>query len=165
MKNSRSKTGFLIIALIFIGIVSCDDADSLVDLTAPVIEVRNPEYGKLLPAGEFIAFEAGFIDDVELATYNIEIHENFGGHGHGRIAMVNNDPALIKWSFKESFIIPDGLRLFEEVLEDHILIPNNAIAGPYHFIVQAIDKAGNSTSFQNNSAVELEILITNDSQP
>jgi hypothetical protein len=165
MNNRNSKIGILIIALVVIGVASCDDADTLVDLTAPVIEVRDPEYGKLLPAGDFILFEAGFIDDVELATYNIEIHDNFSGHGHGRIAKANDDPTLLKWAFKESFLIPEGLRLFEAILEDDILIPGNAMAGPYHFIIQAIDKAGNSTSFQDNSAVELEIMITNESQP
>lgn len=56
----------------------------------------------------------------------------------------------------------------EEGSNIHILpvaIPSETMAGPYHFIVQAIDTEGNSTSFQDGSAIELEIYITNDSQP
>ena len=37
------------------------------------------------------------------------------------------------------------------------------MAGPYHFIVQSIDAAGNSTSFQNGTNVEIEIFLANNS--
>jgi hypothetical protein len=41
----------------------------------------------------------------------------------------------------------------------------NAMAGPYHFIVQAVDMAGNATSYQDASTKEIEMYITNNSQP
>jgi len=145
-------------------VMNCDDID-LVDTVAPTIEVLEPSVRGFMVAGEYAHFDAKFIDDFELATYNIEIHENFGGHAHGRKAALAEDPSLIKWSYKQSFIIPEGLTLFQAVLEDEIEIPSNTLAGPYHFIVQAIDKAGNATSFQDDSAVELEVYIANDSQP
>ena len=150
--------------LISVLVVGCDDPD-LIDITAPTIDVKVPNQSSGIEAGGYLPFEAAFIDDFELATYNIEIHDNFGGHSHGRIAATYNDPSLIKWAFKQSFLIPDGLTLFQAVFENEVLIPSNAIAGPYHFIVQAIDKAGNATSFQDNSAVELEVYMTNVSQP
>ncbi len=142
----------------------CDDLD-LIDTTAPSIEVKNPEWGAYLTAGDYVHFESAFTDDFELATYNIVIHENFGGHAHGRKAAIGEDPSLLKWSYNQSFLIPEGLTLFQAVLEDQIEVPSGSMAGPYHFIVQAIDKVGNSTSFQDDSAVELEIYIKNDSQP
>lgn len=143
---------------------SCDDLE-LIDTNRPSIEVKVPVWGDYLQAGEQVLFEATFTDDLELATYNIEIHENFTGHTHGRIAVTKDDPSLSKWSFKQSFTIPDGLILFQAVLDEEIGMPTNTMAGPYHFIVQAIDLAGNATNFQDGSAVELEIYITNDSQP
>lgn len=143
----------------------CDVNNEIIDTKSPTIDVEEPMNFDELPAGEFVHFHAGFIDDYELATYNIEIHDNFGGHAHGRKASTANDPGLIKWSYKESFLIPDGLILYQALLEEEIMIPENAMAGPFHFITQAIDKAGNSTSFDNDSAVELEVYITNDSQP
>ena len=152
----------LIFGLLFLS--GCDDLQ-LIDVKGPTIEVKVPEWGAYLIAGTFAPFEATFTDDFELATYNIEIHENFSGHGHGRVAYILEDPALLKWSFKQSFTIPAGLNIFQAILEEDIEVPSNAIAGPYHFIVQAIDNAGNSTSFQDDSAIELEVYISNDSQP
>ena len=154
------------IYLFIISIIAsgCDDLE-LIDTSSPTVEVGVPVVGEYYMANEYAHFEARFVDDFELATYNIEIHDNFGGHSHGRIAAKYDDPSLIKWSHKQSFLIPSGLTLFQAVLEDEIRVPSNAIAGPYHFIVQAIDKAGNATSFQDDSAVELEVFINNDSQP
>lgn len=157
------KSNRIFLALILLATFACDDYD-LIDTTAPSIEVKIPENLQDIKAGGYARFEAGFIDDFELATYNIEIHENFGGHTHGRKAAIAEDPSLSKWAYKQSFLIPDGLTLFQAVLEEEIEIPSNTLAGPYHFIVQAIDKAGNATSFQDDSAVELEVYITNDSQ-
>jgi hypothetical protein len=145
--------------------ISCDEGEDIIDTTAPTIEVEEPVNGEYFIAGDYAHFEAKFTDDFELATYNIEIHDNFGGHSHGRIANAKSDPSLIKWTYKQSFLIPEGLTLFQAILEDEIDISSNAMAGPYHFIVQAIDQAGNASSFQDDSAVELEVYMANDSQP
>jgi len=163
MKNIW-KPELTLLFIYMLASVACDSDNDIVDTTAPTIEVKDPAMGEYFDANDYAHFEATFVDDLELATYNIEIHDNFGGHSHGRIAATNDDPSLIKWSYKESFLIPEGLTLFQAELEDEIEIPANVMAGPYHFIVQAIDKAGNATSFQDDSAVELEIYINNDSQ-
>ena len=160
MNMKRPWMFFLVIQLFA---MSCDDLD-VIDTSAPSIEVIEPAMGSSLTAGTFAHFEARFMDDIELATYNIEIHENFGSHSHGRIARIYEDPSLNKWSYKQNFLIPEGLTLFQAVLEDEILVPEDVLAGPYHFIVQAIDMAGNATSFQDDSAVELEVYIENESQ-
>lgn len=165
MKNCILNLVFSCIIIGSISLLSCDSGNDIVDIVAPSIEVEEPvNYGNLI-AGENVFFDAKFTDDFELATYNIEIHDNFSGHSHGRIAAISDDPSLSKWAFKESFLIPEDLTLFQAVLEDDIEVPSNALAGPYHFIVQAIDAAGNATSFQDASTAELEVYITNDSQP
>ena len=144
---------------------SCDDSSDVVDVTAPTIEVDEPVEEEEFMANTYMHFEATFTDDIELATYNIEIHDNFNGHAHGRIASTADDPSLSKWMYNQSFEIPAGQTTYNALLEDEILVPQNAMAGPYHFIVSAIDKAGNATSFQDDSTVEIEVMITNDSQP
>lgn len=163
MKNLLAICLLIISTLLIFS--SCDEGEDIIDTTAPTIEVEEPVNGEYFIAGDYVHFEAKFTDDFELATYNMEIHDNFGGHAHGRIANAKSDPSLIKWVYKQSFLIPEGVTLFQAILEDEIDIPSNAMAGPYHFIVQAIDQAGNATSFQDDSAVELEVFITNDSQP
>jgi hypothetical protein len=147
-------------------ITGCTTGDGdPIDITAPEIEVRQPVVGDYLMAGGYIQFEATFLDDLELGSYSIDIHDNFDGHGHGRIAGINDDPSLIKWSSKNNYIIPEGYIMYNAQHDDDIEIPANAMAGPYHFIVQAVDQAGNATSYQDGSTVEMEILMTNDSQP
>ena len=137
----------------------------LVDITAPEIEVSYPEAGTHFVAGGFVQFEGTFRDDLELGSYSIDIHDNLDGHGHGRIASPSDDPSLIWWSSKNNFTIPEGYIIYNAQHNDDIEISANALAGPYHFIVQAVDNAGNATSFQDGSTVELEVFITNDSQP
>lgn len=165
MKNIVHQIIGGILILGITGLFSCGDDGVLLDTTAPTIEMKEPHEAENLPSGEYINFEATLKDDLELATYSLEIHENFEGHAHGRIASQREDPSLLKWSFKESYIVPAGLILYQVVHEDDIEIPENTFAGPYHFIVQAIDASGNATNFQDDSSVELEVYITNDSQP
>ena len=165
MKNVIWNLAFSLLLIGFIGLMSCDSGNDVVDTTAPTIEVEEPVMGEYFEAAGHAHFDATFTDDIELATYNIEIHNNFDGHSHGRIAATSDDPDLLKWSYNQSFLIPEGLTVFQAELDDEIEIPANAMAGPYHFIVQAIDASGNSTSFQDDSAVEIEVYITNDSQP
>jgi hypothetical protein len=152
-----------IIGLALLNLTACNDDP--VDQSAPTIELSEPGMNETFAAGDHVHFEAVFEDDVELGTYNIEIHDNFDGHSHGRVAARQTDPSLQKWYFDESFEFPSGETIQEVHLEDEIHVAENAFAGPYHFIVQSIDKAGNATAFDDDSAVEIQILISNNSQP
>jgi hypothetical protein len=165
MKSSISQLVFLFSIFFLLVVVSCSEDSDPIDITAPTIELHDPVSGEYMEAGDYAHLEAMLTDDIELATYNLEIHENFDGHAHGRIAASNEDPSLIKWSFNQSFEVPSGLFEYEAVHEDEIEIPSNTLAGPYHYILQAIDASGNSTSYQDGSTAEIEIYITNDSQP
>ncbi|HBH22203.1 MAG TPA: hypothetical protein DDY13_02145 [Cytophagales bacterium] len=166
MKTILFGTGkvFLILSLVIFS--SCDNNDeNPQDTEAPAIEVEDPAYGEYFEAGKSVHFMAMMTDNQGLATYNVDIHNNFDGHSHGRLAATSEDPSLIKWSFSQSFEIPGSPKNYEAHLHDEVEIPSETMAGPYHFIVQAIDMEGNSTSHQDGSAVELEIFITNNSQP
>jgi hypothetical protein len=137
----------------------------LVDITAPEINVNTPQAWDELATAEFIIFDATFMDDLELGSYSIDVHDNLDGHGHGRIAQPKDDPALERWIFKKNYSIPEGYIMFVAQHDDDILVPENTMAGPYHFIVQAVDQAGNATNYQDGSTIEFEVLITNSSQP
>ncbi|MDZ7608214.1 MAG: DUF4625 domain-containing protein [Cyclobacteriaceae bacterium] len=151
--------GFAVIA----GLSGCGDEE--VDVSGPQIEMAEPAMNEFVDAGSAVHFMAEFKDNIELKTYNIEIHDDFDRHSHGRIAAVQADPSLLKWYFEESFDIPEGSREYSVHLESEIVVAENALAGPYHFIVQAIDASGNATSFDDDSNVEVTIFITNNSMP
>jgi hypothetical protein len=140
-------------------------SSDLIDITNPEIDVHEPHERDEFPAGEFITFDATIMDDLELGSYSIDVHDNLDGHGHGRIAQPKDDPGLERWIFKKNYTIPEGYIMYAAQHDDDILIVESAMAGPYHFIVQAVDKAGNATNYQDGTTVEIEILITNDSQP
>ncbi|MAX25339.1 MAG: hypothetical protein CMJ19_12635 [Phycisphaeraceae bacterium] len=130
--------------------VSCDKDDDPVDTTAPTITLEEPENGEVFKADETIHFDALFEDDIELATFNLTIHDNFDGHSHGRTMVA-------PFTFDQSFPLTGKVDDIHEEIE----IGAEATAGPYHFIVEAIDAAGNSTTFADNSSIELEIWVTN----
>jgi hypothetical protein len=146
---------FMILSLV---VLSCND-DEEEDLAAPRIDVNSPQNGQKFDAGGYIPFEALFSDNRSLATFSIDIHNAFDGHGHGRIA---EDPNLIKFSYGENFALP-GETAHLVTMPEEIEVPENTMAGPYHFIVQAIDAEGNATSYQDGSIIEHEILIINGS--
>lgn len=129
---------------------SCEDDDA-VDTTAPTITLDDPVSGEAVAAGTTMEVHGDLEDDVDLATYSISIHNNFDGHSHGRVL-------VSPFTYSKSFEVEgNDVHMFQE-----IDIDAEATAGPYHFIVQAIDAAGNSTSFDDDSSVEIEIWITNE---
>jgi len=158
---------YLVLA-VFIAVITAGcifSTGDTIDITPPEIELIKPIKWQHLPAGDFVEFEATFMDDLELGSYSIDIHDNLEGHGHGRLAQSSNDPDLIRWSFKSNYSIPEGYIMYVAQHNDDIEVSANALAGPYHFIVQAVDREGNATNFQDGSNIEVEVLITNDSQP
>ncbi|WP_422359673.1 DUF4625 domain-containing protein [Reichenbachiella sp.] len=146
MKKTKN---WLLALLVMPALFSCDDDDA-VDTTAPTITLEDPVSGEQIAAGTTMEVHGDLEDDVDLATYSISIHDNFDGHSHGR--------TLDKFSFSESYETAGT----DVHMHQEIEIPATATAGPYHFIIQAIDAAGNSTSFQDDSNVEVEIWITNE---
>ncbi len=143
------KKTILSLTVLSLFFFACEEENE-VDVTAPTITLMDPVFGEAFDAGGDIHFEALFEDDVALATYNINIHNNFDGHTHGRV--------LSAFSYNQSF---DLTGRTDDVHVD-IPVPAEAIAGPYHFIVEAIDAAGNSTTFADGSTQEVEIWLHNE---
>jgi len=154
-KNLAMKNIWIISIFIFPFLLSCSDEAEEPDLIAPTIEMSQPQiFGSY---SEFIPFNSLFTDNEALATYSIDIHGDFDDHDHGRVAI---DPRLNIFSFKENYSLPP-ITSFQ--VNDTIPLPDSLLAGPYHFIVQSIDRAGNATDFQNGTNVEILIQIANSS--
>lgn len=149
----------ILLGLLFI--TSCNNSEDPEDLEAPVIDLHEPENFDSFESGGDIHFEAYFTDNVALSQFEIDIHGNFDGHAHGRV----KSTSLPQFSFKQSFDLSGK----SQEIHKHVDIEKNGVtlfaAGPYDFIVNAIDAAGNRTSFQDGSSVEVTILITNDQMP
>jgi hypothetical protein len=118
------------------------------DTTKPVIQVQTPANNSRIAAGEVIRLSLVVTDDRELGELKIDLHDAFDGHSHGKNAGVFAFEKIIRLS---------GQR--QEITEN-IQVPTDALAGPYHLILRATDRAGNQADF-----VEIDFSITSPSQP
>jgi hypothetical protein len=119
------------------------------DTEAPVITVASPAMGSTFEAGSQIRFEAEIEDNVGLAICNVNIHSNFDGHSHARIA-------ASPLSYEKSFTLTGKKASINELID----IPADATPGNYHFIVKAIDEARNATGYSDGSTKEIDITIS-----
>ncbi len=147
------KLWIAIFALLFAS--ACDDEET--DLMRPEIEVASPAEDAEFAVGTAIPFQATFSDDQGMSGFSIEVHDNFDGHDHKRTKN------LVRWDWSGNFEATGAT--FNANMGSEIAIPENAAAGPYHFIVSAIDASGNATTFQDGSSVEVEVYVTNATQP
>ncbi len=137
------------LALGFAGWACGSNDPEVQDTQAPVITVASPVTGSTFEAGGQIRFEAGIEDNVGLAICNVNIHSNFDGHSHARVA-------ASPLTFEKSFTLTGKKASVSEVIN----IPADATPGNYHFIVKAIDQARNSTGYADGSTKEIEIKIS-----
>lgn len=125
----------LVLAFGLVLLNACSKSDDEKDTTKPVITLTTPKSGDVFVSGEKINVSVMFTDNKELSQYKIEIHDDFDGHSH----LKTGSPA-----FSYSKIVAlsgNGSHHFA------IDIPADVAAGPYHFIVNALDKAGNEADF------------------
>lgn len=119
-----------------ISIILLSSCNKETDETAPQINTINLNGSKediYLPAGSSFDITAQISDDMELAQMKLDIHNNFDGHNH------KND--LQEFQFLEIYDLDGTLHSYSET----VAIPENAIAGPYHTGLYAIDQTGNES--------------------
>jgi len=168
-KNMFFGLMMTMIIVCVLGFVACGDDDDK-DMTAPKITdksaanpsfVANPINCQEYQPGEVIPFRYIFEDDVELGSFNIEVHSNFDHHSHSTEADDHDHEGAEceehnhehgggepegdgeAWYFNKDYSIPAGQKTYEARLD--IPIPANAKHGAYHFMVKLTDKAGFST--------------------
>lgn len=141
MKLSRTLMLLSLTAAIITGCKKDNDDEK------PVITVNEPSNNFTANTGADIHFEAEFTDNEELSQYKIEIHDNFDGHTHEKTETT-------PWTVNQIVDITGK----SKTVHEHIEVPSDAPAGPYHFIVTCLDAAGNEADF-----VELEFEVVNTS--
>lgn len=122
--------------------------DSSKDMTKPIISdmgiTANPIDCQQYHRGTVIPVCYTFTDDVELGSYNIEIHNNFDHHTHSTSAVEceeEHEKTPVKpWVFNQDYTIPSGLRTFTSRID--IKIPSDIDTGYYHFMIRLTDRAG-----------------------
>jgi hypothetical protein len=149
MKNFR-----IIILLGLFALASCnkDEDAAPQDTTRPVINSSTHLHGVIggkINAGNKLEIHYKVSDNVGLKELKIDVHNNFDGHSHGRLAGTPYEWDTI-------------IRLSGTLREDEIetWIPSTALAGPYHVGLFVTDAAGN----QGNSFY-LDFNLSNGSEP
>jgi hypothetical protein len=114
------------------------------DTTRPVINLIAPAEDDTLQIGSEhgVHFDAEFSDDVALASYKVEIHNNFDGHGHDETRSSNEEIVTVDFEFNQSWTI-SGRNV--DIHHHEIKIPENATPGAYHLMVYCTDAAGNES--------------------
>ena len=141
------KTPFKNLALAFgtILFVACSSDDK--DSVAPVITLIEPHVDEVFEPGEEIHFEANFTDNVQLASYKIDIHYG-GDHTHGRGVALGegHDHEYEKWDFEQVYPLSGRTMDVHRDIPIPTMINGKPIKrGEYHFGVYALDAAGNQS--------------------
>lgn len=138
---------------------SSSDDNGTKDKEKPVISdkdiVASPTDCQVYKRGETIPVRYLFKDNMELGSFNIEIHNNFDHHTHSTSAadcpLDEKKSAVNPWVYNESFDIPAGRKEYASTVD--IKIPDNIDTGDYHFMLRLTDKVG----WQELKAVSIKI--------
>ncbi len=143
MKNSKLFPSLLLCAL-----CACSSPSSEKERVPPEIfpggEFTSPLNCQEFPRGGFLPFSYVFSDDVELGSFNLEVHNNFDHHTHSTEAgECRQDPVkqpVNPWIFNQDYPIPAGETVYEANLR--IPIPADVDPGEYHFMIRVTDASG-----------------------
>lgn len=152
----KNKILYLIPMLLLFITACSDDDENILDTESPSITVNEPTEGEVFEAGGEMHFDILLSDNEMLASYRVEIHNNFDGHSHGSVMKSNGEftrqsADVTPWSYNETYEIEGNQTTFED--HQHIEIPENAAEGAYHLGIVVIDAAGN----ENQAYVEFMI--------
>ncbi|MFY0714081.1 DUF4625 domain-containing protein [Seonamhaeicola sp. NFXS20] len=158
MKNLKLR---VIPSLIILLIMSCSsDDNNAKDLEKPTITVNYdggfPQGCQELLKGETYNFKALVTDNLELASYSIDIHNNFDHHTHDdQVATCDLDPVkdpTNPFIYIESFSIESGQTSYE--FNVSITIPTDIEAGDYHCSYSVTDVTG----WQSITSIDIKIV-------
>lgn len=140
----NSITLFICVLISSVLAISCSDDDG--DTSRPEINLLAPEEGGALHIGEDVHFSAEFSDNEMLASYKVEIHNNFDSHDHS--ASLRSQDGTTPFSFQKSWVISGQKNA--SVHHHEIIIPEDATPGNYHLLVYCTDAAGNESHVARN---------------
>ena len=104
----------------------------------------SPRNCQVFERGGTLPFAYAFGDNVELGSFNLEIHNNFDHHTHSTEAgECRQDPVkepVHPWIFNQDYPIPANLDYYESEID--IPIPSDIDPGEYHFMIRVTDASG-----------------------
>lgn len=133
---------YFLAAAVMVSCSSDDEDDVVADTEAPVVTLNSPTDGEKFEPGDRIHADGEITDNESLSQMRIDIHWAGDGHSHGKTSN--------RWEYVEDFDISGTSWDFHE----DITIPDDAEDGKYHFIIYALDAAGNQSE-----RVEIDIFI------
>ena len=150
---SRLLLGFFVLAL-----VSCTETE--IDEEKPTITVNYasgfPQTCENLSRGQSYTIKAKVADNLELASYSVEMHHNFDHHTHddqqGACELEPIKAAVNPLVFSGSERIPEGLTNYE--LEIDLIISDGVDIGDYHLALSVTDVTG----WQARTSVDVKIV-------
>jgi hypothetical protein len=157
MKSYNQWSRFLL-SLFALALVSCTETE--IDEEKPTITVNYaggfPQTCENLSRGQSYTIKAKVTDNLELASYSIEMHHNFDHHTHDD----QEDPcelelittAVNPFNYSTNNSVPEGLTNFE--IEAVITIPATIDTGDYHLALSVTDVTG----WQARTAVDVKIV-------
>lgn len=143
-KYIQMKNTLLITAGIVLSLTACKKEEEK-DTTKPEIKVTSPIMEQEYKLGDTIRFKGSITDNENLASFKTDIHL---GEGHKHKSISGNRSG--DWEYKKTTPISGT----SYTINEEIIIPASADTGEYHFIVNALDEAGNAANF-----VEVDIDV------
>ena len=148
----------LLLSLFVLALVSCTETE--IDEEKPTITVNYaggfPQTCENLSRGQSYTIKAKVADNLELASYSVEMHHNFDHHTHddqqGACELEPITTAVNPFNFSTNNSIPEGLTNFE--IEAVITIPATIDTGDYHLALSVTDVTG----WQARTAVDVKIV-------
>ncbi|MDO5969446.1 DUF4625 domain-containing protein [Flavivirga aquimarina] len=153
------KYYFFILSILLIASCSSDDNVDK-DEEKPTISVNYnegfPQGCVLLVKGETYNFRAKVTDNKALASYSIDIHNNFDHHTHDdqvtECDLEDIKQAINPLIFIENYSIEDNLTSYE--INTPITIPSDIDAGDYHCAYSVTDQTG----WQARTSIDIKII-------
>ncbi|WP_335967085.1 DUF4625 domain-containing protein [Galbibacter sp. PAP.153] len=152
---------YLMLFLVPVVLFSCSSDDSAdKDEEKPEITVKYndgfPQACAELARGETYHFKAMVTDNIELASYSVDIHNNFDHHTHDdQGAQCELDPvkeSVNPMIFMENHSIEGSLTSYEIDME--ISIPEDVDVGDYHCQYSVTDQTG----WQSRTSIDIKIV-------
>lgn len=150
---------FFLLALCILFLASCsngDDAD--VDDEKPTISLAGgfPQSCSELKRGDTYTFKAQVDDNLELASYSLDVHHNFDHHTHddqgSNCELGDKKDADNPMIFMENYTIEEGRTSYE--INISLTIPQDADVGDYHCAYSVTDVTG----WQGRTSVDIKIV-------
>lgn len=150
MKTTILKTFALLLFTSLLATACSNDSDG--DTTPPVINLIAPAEGATLKISDShgVHFDMEVSDNEGLASYKVEIHNNFDGHTHTRA-----EGKTTPFAFNKSWDLEGAKN--KKVHHHEIVIPENTTPGKYHLMVFCSDTSGNESYVARNIILSNEV--------